>query len=191
MDIANANPYRYRGYFYDNETGLYYVSSRYYDPEIGRWLNADAVEMLLLCEGILSNNLSTYCDNNTVNKVDFYGYKPCYVHIARVISSIAGLAGAFIAIGRAVPIFKQVIVASLIWTIKVTGATGQLAACLTAIFALVFIILAFKSLYDMARVFFGTLKYVVQEIRYGLNPWHKHKKSDLTGPDFKNPFKGW
>ena len=39
--IANINPLRYRGYFYDIETGLYYVSSRYYDPEIGRWINAD------------------------------------------------------------------------------------------------------------------------------------------------------
>ena len=41
--IANVNPLRYRGYYYDSETGLYYVSSRYYDPEIGRWINADNV----------------------------------------------------------------------------------------------------------------------------------------------------
>ncbi len=39
--IANVNPIRYRGYYYDVETGFYYVSSRYYDPEIGRWINAD------------------------------------------------------------------------------------------------------------------------------------------------------
>jgi len=40
--LANLNPIRYRGYYYDAETGLYYVSSRYYDPEIGRWINADS-----------------------------------------------------------------------------------------------------------------------------------------------------
>ena len=37
--MASANPLRYRGYYYDTETGSYYVSSRYYDPEIGRWIH--------------------------------------------------------------------------------------------------------------------------------------------------------
>ena len=44
--IANVNPLRYRGYYYDSETGFYYVSSRYYDPEIGRWINADSSDTL-------------------------------------------------------------------------------------------------------------------------------------------------
>ncbi|MBQ4062613.1 MAG: RHS repeat-associated core domain-containing protein, partial [Christensenellaceae bacterium] len=39
--LGHDNPFRYRGYYYDKETGFYYVSSRYYDPEIGRWINAD------------------------------------------------------------------------------------------------------------------------------------------------------
>ena len=39
--LGAANPLRYRGYVYDTETGLYYVSSRYYNPEVGRWINAD------------------------------------------------------------------------------------------------------------------------------------------------------
>ena len=43
---ANLNPLRYRGYYYDSETGFYYVSSRYYDPEIGRFINADDAEYL-------------------------------------------------------------------------------------------------------------------------------------------------
>ena len=37
-NLGQLNPFRYRGYIYDSETGLYYVSSRYYDPEIGRWM---------------------------------------------------------------------------------------------------------------------------------------------------------
>ena len=41
--VGQTNPIRYRGYYYDVETGLYYVSSRYYDPEIGRWINADSI----------------------------------------------------------------------------------------------------------------------------------------------------
>ena len=44
--IANVNPLRYRGYYFDSETGFYYVSSRYYDPEIGRWINADSSNTL-------------------------------------------------------------------------------------------------------------------------------------------------
>ena len=40
--IGTQNPFRYRGYYYDTETGLYYLNSRYYDPEVGRFINADA-----------------------------------------------------------------------------------------------------------------------------------------------------
>ena len=39
--IANLNPFRYRGYYYDTETGLYYLGSRYYDPEVGRWISPE------------------------------------------------------------------------------------------------------------------------------------------------------
>ena len=56
--IGTLNPFRYRGYVYDEETGFYYVSSRYYDPEVGRWINADDPEII---DGgddhILENNL--------------------------------------------------------------------------------------------------------------------------------------
>ena len=41
--IGNLNPFRYRGYFYDEETGWYYLKSRYYDPEVGRFINADSI----------------------------------------------------------------------------------------------------------------------------------------------------
>ncbi|MEE1317869.1 MAG: RHS repeat-associated core domain-containing protein, partial [Ruminococcus sp.] len=57
-DIANLNPFRYRGYVYDDETGLYYLNSRYYDPETGRFINAD-----IYCDtmsNILGTNMFTY-----------------------------------------------------------------------------------------------------------------------------------
>lgn len=44
--MAETNPIRYRGYYYDTETGLYYISSRYYDPEICRFINADTADVL-------------------------------------------------------------------------------------------------------------------------------------------------
>ena len=69
--IANINPFRYRGYYYDTETGFYYVSSRYYDPEIGRWINADGY--VSTGQGVLGNNMFAYCGNNPVNRVDHTG----------------------------------------------------------------------------------------------------------------------
>ena len=66
--IGNYNPLRYRGYVYDRETGLYYLQSRYYNPEIGRFINADAY--ISTGQGILGNNMFAYCGNNPVNRID-------------------------------------------------------------------------------------------------------------------------
>ena len=77
MDIANANPFRYRGYFYDNETGFYYVSSRYYDANIGRFINADEPLILFFeLENLSQYNLLVYCWNNFVNMIDVEGVWP-------------------------------------------------------------------------------------------------------------------
>ena len=70
-DLATINPLRYRGYYYDTETGLYYVSSRYYDSEIGRWINADDTAFMGVDGTLLSYNLFTYCKNNPI-----MGYDP-------------------------------------------------------------------------------------------------------------------
>ena len=68
-ELAKINPYRYRGYRYDEETGWYYLNSRYYNPEIGRFINADDVSYLE--PGSLNGlNLYTYCENNPVMMVD-------------------------------------------------------------------------------------------------------------------------
>ena len=73
--LANANPLRYRGYYYDQETGFYYVSSRYYDPEIGRWINADSV-IAGVGGSIQGYNMFAYCFNNPVNMSDSSGHWP-------------------------------------------------------------------------------------------------------------------
>ena len=69
--IGNINPFRYRGYYYDVETGLYYLGSRYYDPEVGRFLNSDS---LIDNRGVITQNLFTYCGNNPVNNADSTGH---------------------------------------------------------------------------------------------------------------------
>ena len=68
--VAKLNPFRYRGYYYDTETGLFYLTSRYYDPEIGRFINADDVSYIDP-ETINGLNLYAYCSNNPV-----MGYDP-------------------------------------------------------------------------------------------------------------------
>ena len=67
--IASLNPWRYRGYYWDYETGLYYLNSRYYDPEVGRFINADSVAYLEP-EAINGLNLYAYCWNDPVSYVD-------------------------------------------------------------------------------------------------------------------------
>ena len=66
--LADANPLRYRGYYYDRETGLYYLQSRYYNPKWGRFLNADSY--ISTGQGIIGNNMFAYCLNNPVNYID-------------------------------------------------------------------------------------------------------------------------
>ena len=69
--LGRMNPLRYRGYVYDQEMGLYYVSSRYYDPEIGRFINADTTDVLTATPMALTDkNLYAYCDNNPVMRED-------------------------------------------------------------------------------------------------------------------------
>ena len=67
-EVAIINPIRYRGYYYDNETGFYYLNSRYYDPEVGRFINADAYAST--GQGILGHNMFAYCQNNPIIHVD-------------------------------------------------------------------------------------------------------------------------
>ena len=67
--IANLNPLRYRGYYYDAETGFYYLQSRYYDPAICRFINADTFATTD-ANGFLSANMFAYCENNPIIGVD-------------------------------------------------------------------------------------------------------------------------
>jgi len=69
--IGNINPFRYRSYYYDTETRLYYLNSRYYNPEWGRFLNADGI--IGANKDILGYNLFAYTSNDFINKVDSNG----------------------------------------------------------------------------------------------------------------------
>ena len=81
--LADINPLRYRGYYYDSETGFYYLQSRYYDPEIGRFINADSYASTD-ATGLLSTNMFAYCENDPVNKSDPTG------EVAPILVAMAG-----------------------------------------------------------------------------------------------------
>ena len=69
--IASINPIRYRGYYYDSETGLYYLQSRYYDPQVRRFINADGYASV--GQGFIGYNMFAYCINNPVAGIDATG----------------------------------------------------------------------------------------------------------------------
>ena len=66
--LGKYNPLRYRGYVYDTETKFYYLQSRYYNPDVGRFLNADVFAST--GQGILGNNMFAYCGNNPIVRKD-------------------------------------------------------------------------------------------------------------------------
>ena len=83
------NPYLYRGYRYDHETGLYYLNSRYYDPETGRFINADVYAST--GDSSIACNMFAYCSNNPVNAVDPSGNiaNTTIILIASIIVGVA------------------------------------------------------------------------------------------------------
>ena len=70
-NIANINPFRYRGYYYDTETSLYYLQTRYYDPEVGRFIFPD--KYTTTGQGVIGNNMFAYCNNNPIQYKDDNG----------------------------------------------------------------------------------------------------------------------
>ena len=66
--VGYENPLRYRGYYYDWESGFYYLNSRYYDPEIGRFISPDSY--VSTGQGLIGYNMYAYCGNNPVARVD-------------------------------------------------------------------------------------------------------------------------
>ncbi len=68
INLGTINPFRYRSYYYDEETQLYYLNSRYYNPQVGRFINADAT--VSTGQGFIGTNMYQYCGNNPIKRID-------------------------------------------------------------------------------------------------------------------------
>ncbi len=95
--VATLNPFRYRSYYFDEETGLYYLQTRYYDPEVGRFVNADGIEYLDP-ETLGGLNLYAYCGNNPIMGIDPEGTEVTFLTVLeRIFTSFADF---YIYVGR-------------------------------------------------------------------------------------------
>ena len=106
--IAHINPFRYRGYYWDADLQLYYLMSRYYDPQTGRFINADSLEYLDP-ETIGGLNLYAYCGNNPIMYSDDTGHMPEWLKTAIVVAAGVAVVAAVAAItvftgGTAAPV---------------------------------------------------------------------------------------
>ena len=72
INLGTINPFRYRSYYYDEESGFYYLNSRYYNPKMGRFINADSY--VSTGQGFNGNNMFVYCGNNSIVRGDRKGY---------------------------------------------------------------------------------------------------------------------
>ena len=120
--IAILNPIRYRGYYYDTETRLYYLQSRYYDATLCRFLNRDNVNYLEP-ESIHGLNLYAYCNNNPVMFADPSGNEPKWLQVAAWIGLSVGVV---LCIGAIVILGAGVGATTLVGAIAVGAAKGAL-----------------------------------------------------------------
>ena len=135
--IGNINPIRYRGYYYDVETQLYWVSSRYYSPELCRWISPDSIEYLDP-QSINGLNLYAYCGNNPIMYADPSGCLPQWAMWLIGGGVIAGLAIATIATGGAAGgvagfIFAGVLKGSVVGAVSGALVNGTISGISSAI----------------------------------------------------------
>jgi len=130
--IGLINPFRYKGYYYDVETGWFWLSSRYYSPELCRFISPDDVSYLDP-ESVNGLNLYCYCANNPINYVDPSGHAWYHWAIgAGIIVLCAALtvatAGGFAAAGTAFASVVTATMAPTAWSAVFAGATIGAAA---------------------------------------------------------------
>ena len=127
-DLAEINPLRYRGYYYDSETGFYYLQSRYYDPENHRFINADTYASTDSSDAIACN-MFAYCGNNPVMLGDKDGeFADWFVRVVvgAAVGVVTGAISALVTGGSAKDVLSSAAVGFV--TGGIVGATGSMKA---------------------------------------------------------------
>ena len=127
------NPFRYRGYYYDTETGLYYLESRYYNPELGRMMSADSLSVLGMSKTTMNDkNLYNYCDGNPVGRVDESGTFPVAIFIQGAIGGVIGFASGVMTAGAVAEIEGRKVTKKEALVAGLTGlASGALSGAIS------------------------------------------------------------
>ena len=130
--IGKKNPFRYRGYYFDVESSMYYLQSRYYDPEIRRFVSADKVDITFCGESLRNKNLYAYCDGNPITRIEVSG--EFAVEIIITLKVMAAGAAIGMAINSAISIISQAMAGQEInWkSVLVAAASGFLGGALAA-----------------------------------------------------------
>ena len=131
--IAFKNPFRYRSYYYDFETGLYYLNSRYYDSELGRFINADVIAIIDKTNSVVNGlNLFTYCSNNPIMYTDKNGY----IDWGKIFGWVATAVTAVLAVAAIVVVAAGVVASGgLLASVLVGAGVGALASMTGSIIA--------------------------------------------------------
>ena len=147
VSLATLNPFCYRKYVCDPETGLYCLGSRYYDPEVGRFVNADDFETLTYqMDSVQGKNLYQYCFNNPVIYEDVVGKWPKLSSVFAAVAAVAAVvtvgaicvatAGAAIAVGSVLSSAAMGVTSTVTETaITVAAAKTAVSAATTAVVA--------------------------------------------------------
>ena len=130
--VGHLNPLRYRGYYYDSESSLYYLQSRYYDPEIGRWINADDTAYLGADGTPLSYNLFAYCANNPIMGFDPTGNWDWNL-VGKVLITTVIVVGCLTGVGAIAAAAAAATATSVAAAVTVSVATASVSTALSAV----------------------------------------------------------
>lgn len=156
--VGALNAIRYRGYVYDSETGFYYLQSRYYDPETGRFLNADDVDYIGASGSVLGYNAFAYCENNAVNNVDSQG-TAFSMFVSMAIGAFLGALGLYM-----MDVVYNLLMGYRKWWVPCSSTVDYISAAVSGALSMI----SFKKISTI-------LSGAVSGVTYILNQWTSGK----------------
>ena len=162
MIYSMGNPFGYRGYCYDADSGFYYLQSRYYDPNTGRFINADDTNYLNVTGTVLGCNLFAYCENDPVNMVDPSGN--IAVGVSMAIGAILGVLGLYF-----IDVIFNMMLGERDWKKPYSSTIDYISAAVSGAISMI-------SIKKLSTV----LSASISGMTYILNQWNEGKKISMS-----------